>query len=116
MTPKDRHTMTPNKRILAATATAAAALLLGGVGIAAASSSDDSPNEASDSDTPLTGTDLDRASAAALEHTGGGEVVDSEVGDDGAAYGIEIKLDDGSQVEVNLDADFNVTGSEPDDD
>lgn len=108
--------MTLNKRILAAIAASAAALLLGGAGVAAASSSDNSPNEASDSDEPVTGTDLERASAAALDHTGGGEVVDSEVGDDGAAYGIEIKLDDGSQVEVNLDANFTVIGSEPDDD
>lgn len=109
--------MTLNKRILAAaTATAAAALLVGSAGIAAASGGGDGPNEAADSDAPLTGTDLERASVAALDHTGGGEVVDSEVGDDGAAFGIEIKLDDGSQVEVNLDADFNVIGSEPDDD
>ncbi|MGI9594597.1 MAG: PepSY domain-containing protein [Acidimicrobiales bacterium] len=108
--------MTPYKRILT-TGAAITALLLGGGGIAAAQSgTDDGPNEPADSDTPLTGSDLDRASAAALEHTGGGEVVDSEIGDDGAAYGIEIKLDDGSQVEVNLDAEFNVIGSEPDDD
>ena len=69
-----------------------------------------------DADTPLTGSDLKRAAAAALEHTGGGTVIDSEVGDDGAAYGIEIRLDDGTTVEVTLDARFNVVGSQPDDD
>lgn len=73
-------------------------------------------NGAADGDAPLVGTDLERASQAALEHTGGGSVIESEVGDDGAAYGIEIRLDDGSVVEVNLDADFNVIGSEADDD
>jgi uncharacterized membrane protein YkoI len=73
-------------------------------------------NGAADDDAPLVGTDLERATQAALAHTGGGTVVESEVGDDGAAYGIEIKLDDGSVVEVNLDADFNVIGSEQDDD
>lgn len=101
-------------------------LALGGFGIAAATSgataaptetpADDGPNEANDTDISLTGTDLDQAVAAALEHTGGGEVTVTEVGDDGAAFGVEIVLPDGGQVEVNLDADFNVIGSEPDDD
>lgn len=107
--------MKPSKHSAIAAA-AAAAIFLGGAGIATAQTGDDGQNEPADSDTPLTGESLDRASAAALAYTGGGEVVDSETGDDGAAYGIEIRLDDGSQVEVNLDADFNVIGSEPDDD
>lgn len=67
-------------------------------------------------DQPLTGETLDQAVAAALAHTGGGEVTETEIGDDGAAYEVEIRLADGSQVEVNLDANFVVTGSEPDDD
>jgi hypothetical protein len=71
---------------------------------------------AGDDDRPLTGTSLDRATAAALAHTGGGTVVETEVGDDGAAYGVEIRLDDGRVVEVNLDADFDVVGEEVDDD
>lgn len=109
--------------LLGATAVGVA---VGGFGIASAATSanqtpaaevdDDGPNEANDSDTPLSGTDLDQAVAAALEHTGEGEVTETEVGDDGAAYGVEIRLSDGSQVEVNLDADFNVIGSEADDD
>lgn len=69
----------------------------------------------SDEDAPLVGTDLERATQAALAHTGGGTVIESEAGDDGAVYGIEIQLEDGSVVEVNLDADFNVIGSEADD-
>jgi hypothetical protein len=69
-----------------------------------------------DTDVPLTGTNLDRATQAALEYTGGGTVVDSEVGDGGAAYGIEIKRPDGSVVEVQLDASFNVIGQEADED
>ena len=105
----------------------AVGLSLGGYGVASAATGlanqtpstevdDDGPGEANDSDTPLTGSDLDRAVAAALDHTGGGEVTETEIGDDGAAYGVEIRLQDGSQVEVNLDADFNVIGSEADDD
>ena len=72
--------------------------------------------EESDTDAPLVGTDLERATEAALAHTGGGTVIESEVGDDGAAYGIEIRLDDGSVVEVNLDSSFAVIGSEADED
>ncbi|HZI98295.1 MAG TPA: PepSY domain-containing protein [Actinomycetales bacterium] len=74
---------------------------------------------ADDTDPPdqqLTGTDLDRASEAALAETGGGTVVDSEAGDDGAAYSVEIRRDDGTEVEVDLDQDFAVTGQETDDD
>jgi len=67
-------------------------------------------------DQPLTGSTLDRATAAALAHTGGGKVVETEVGDDGSAYGVEIRLDDGRQVEVNLDEAFGVIGQEADDD
>ena len=69
-----------------------------------------------DNDVPLEGVALQRATTAALAYTGGGTVVDSENGDDGAAYSVEIRLPDGSQVEVNLDANYNVTGSESDDD
>ena len=70
----------------------------------------------SDGDQPITGSALEKASAVALEHTGGGTVIETEVGDDGAAYGVEIRLDDGSQVEVNLNESFNVIGQEADDD
>ena len=69
-----------------------------------------------DDDKPLTGTSLEKATKAALAHTGGGTVVETEAGDDGAAYGVEIRLDDGTQVEVNLDENFNVIGREADDD
>jgi uncharacterized membrane protein YkoI len=67
-------------------------------------------------DQPLTGSTLDRATAAALEHTGGGTVTETEVGDDGAAYEVEVRLADGSQVEVSLDESFDVIGTERDDD
>jgi hypothetical protein len=71
---------------------------------------------AGDDDKPLTGADLDRATEAALDHVGEGQVVETEVGDDGAAFGVEIRKDDGSVVEVNLDGNFEVIGSEADDD
>jgi hypothetical protein len=80
----------------------------GGAGIAIATSMDD--------DEPLTGSTLEQASAAALEHTGGGTVIETEAGDDGAAYGVEIRLDGGRVVEVALDENFDVIGEESDDD
>ncbi|MGQ0669184.1 MAG: PepSY domain-containing protein [Actinomycetota bacterium] len=86
----------------------AVAVIGGGTGFALAAGGDD--------DKPLAGSTLDKATAAALEFTGGGTVVETEVGDDGAAYGVEIRLDDGSVVEVGLDASFNVIGQEGDDD
>ena len=64
---------------------------------------------------PLQGSDLDRATAAALAHTGEGSVVESEVGDGGDAYEVEVRLDDGRVVEVHLDERFQVTGSSGDD-
>jgi hypothetical protein len=69
-----------------------------------------------DNDTPLTGESRDRAMAAAVAHVGGGEVTDTELGDGGAAYGVEVRKPDGSQVEVNLDQGYAVTSMEADDD
>jgi hypothetical protein len=53
---------------------------------------------------------------AALAATGGGTVLETEAGDDGAAFGVEIRLPDGRQVEVNLDESFKVVGQEADED
>lgn len=85
---------------------AAVALLIGGAGLGFA---------AADDDEALTGATYDRATAAAIEHIGEGTVVETEAGDGGAAYGVEIELDDGSQVEVELDENFEVIGTEADD-
>lgn len=57
-----------------------------------------------------------KAVEAALAHVGGGTVLETETGDDGAAYGVEIRLADGSVVEVELDSTFAVIGEEADDD
>ena len=66
-----------------------------------------------DDETPITGTALERASAAALAHTGGGRVTETEAGDEEGAYEVEVTLPDGSQVDVHLDASFDVIGDEP---
>lgn len=86
----------------------AVAGVVGGAGSVMASAADD--------DAPLTGETRDRAVAAAKAHVGPGEVTETEIGDDGAAYGVEILKPDGTQVEVNLDKDYRVTGTEADDD
>ena len=67
-------------------------------------------------DTPLTGTDLAKATAAALAHTGGGSVTEAETGDGGAAYEVEVRKAEGSQVEVQLDSAFRPIGTSADDD
>jgi len=59
----------------------------------------------------ITGEALERASEAALEHTGGGEVTETEVGDEESYYEVEVTTDDG-QVDVQLDKGFRVVGSE----
>jgi len=99
------------RRTVIAGSALAIAVAAGGAGLAMAGG-----GGSKDKDAPLTGTDLERATQAALDHTGGGSVVDSEIGDGGAAYSIEIKLADGSVVEVQLDANFTVIGQETDED
>jgi hypothetical protein len=70
-------------------------------------------NGADPADVPVTGTALERASEAALAHTGEGEVVEVEVDDDAEGYyEVEVRLDDGTDVEVNLGEDFTVLGEE----
>lgn len=96
---------TKTKILVAGVAVVAAAGA--GVSLAAAGGNDDSEG-------PITGSELDRAGAAALEETGEGRVTDTEVGDEDSFYEVEVRLDDGSQVDVQLDRDFNVVGSEND--
>jgi uncharacterized membrane protein YkoI len=95
------------RRKLAIVAVLVVAVMTAGIAIAAGGGDDDQP---------LTGSTRDRAVDAALQHTGGGSVLETEAGDDGAAYGVEIRLEDGRQVEVNMDENFDVIGQEADDD
>jgi uncharacterized membrane protein YkoI len=90
----------------AAAAAVAAGVAAAGVATAADTATDDS------ADVAISGTDLERASEAALAETGGGEVVDSEAEDEENGYEVEVNLDDGRQVEVQLDADFAVVSSD----
>jgi len=96
----------------------ALALAAGGGGLAIAggnSGGQDSAEDAAEGpDVAITGTPLDRASAVALDHLGGGKVTDTEVEDEESMYEVEVTNDDGSQTDVQLDADFNVVGDETD--
>lgn len=65
-------------------------------------------------DVPITGTDLEQASAAALEYIGEGRVTETEVGDEEGYYEVEITKDNGREVDVHLDEAFNVLGHESD--
>jgi uncharacterized membrane protein YkoI len=110
LTPKEENVMHGRIAKIGVGAALVAALAGGGAAWATAGGGDN------DNDKPLAGSALDKATAAALAHVGGGTVTETEVGDDGAAYGVEVRLDDGSQVEVNLDANFKVIGQAADDD
>jgi uncharacterized membrane protein YkoI len=82
-----------------------------GGGAAIAAGGDDDATEK-----PITGSALEQAKAAALAHTGEGRVTDTEVGDEESYYEVEVSLDNGSEVDVQLDKSFNVVGSENEND
>lgn len=85
------------------------AVVLGGAGAVVVAATNDS-------DTPITGTALEQATAAALAHTGQGRVTGTEVGDEDSYYEVEVTLDDGSQVDVQLDKGFHVVETMTDSD
>ena len=87
---------------------AVGALALAGVGASMATAG------GGDDPAPITGDALERATAAAVEHTGGGRVTETEQGDEESFYEVEVTMDDGTQIDVQLDEDFNVVGDETD--
>jgi uncharacterized membrane protein YkoI len=101
------HTTRKTKIAIAA---GAALLLAGGVAGAAYAVTDDDDR----TDRPIPAQDLERASDAALAETGGGTVTDTEVDDEESKYEVEVTLDDGTQVDVQLDESFEVVSSESD--
>jgi hypothetical protein len=89
-------------------AAVAVAAIGGATTIAAASYGGD------DSERPITGDALNKASAVALAHTCSGAVTGSEVGDEDGYYEVEVTLADGRQVDVHLDRDFNLLNTRAD--
>lgn len=92
---------TGNKRLFGALgAVVVVAAIAGGGSFAMANGGDNAE--------PITGDALTKASDAALAHTGGGRVSETEVGDEDSYYEVEVTLDNGNQVDVQLDENFNV--------
>jgi len=87
------------------------ALAAGGAGIAVAGGTGE--DDAGENETPITGSALEQAKSAALDHVGEGSVTATEVGDEESYYEVEVTLDDGSQTDVQLDRSFKVVGDEP---
>ena len=93
-----------NGRVLLAAVVVTVLLL--GAGVAYANGGDSSGKAA--------GAGLDKAKSIALDHVNG-RVTGTEVGDEEGYYEVEVTRDDGSQVDVHLDRDFNVLGAPADD-
>jgi uncharacterized membrane protein YkoI len=91
-------------------AAAVAMLVLVGAGVAYATGSGDEDS----SEQQATGAGIEKAKSVALDHTNGGQVSGTEVGDEEGYYEVEIIRDDGSQVDVHLDRDFNVLSTPAD--
>ena len=87
-------------------AAAVAMLVLLGAGVAYAT--------ADDSSSQPRGSNIDKAKSIALDQTNGGNVTGTEVGDEEGYYEVEVIKDDGSQVDVHLDRDFNVLSTPAD--
>ena len=99
-----------NLRTLVIAAAAAMLVALGGAGIAYANGGD--------SEEQVTGSDAEKAKRAAIAAVGGGTIteVERDDGNGSGAYEVEVKRDDGSQVEVHLDGNYKVVGQEADED
>ena len=100
-----------NRTRIAIIIAGAAVVTAGTVGAARALSADDDTQ-----DRPIPASELEQAEQAALAETGGGKVTETEVDDEESKYEVEVTLDDGTQVDVQLDEDFQVVGTESDDD
>jgi uncharacterized membrane protein YkoI len=98
-----------NGRVVAIGAAGVVALAAGGAGIAQA---------VSGGEDNVSGAAAKKAGDAALAAVGEGTVGEVERADeDGTgAYEVEVRLADGSEVEVYVDAGFHVLGSSSDDD
>jgi hypothetical protein len=98
-------------RTLVITAAVVAMLVaLGGAGIAYANGGA--------AEEQVRGPDAEKAKSAAIGAVGGGTVTEVER-DDGngtSVYEVEVTREDGSQLEVHLDGDYNVVGQQADED
>jgi hypothetical protein len=98
-----------NRKRTAIVIAGVAVVTAGTVGAAGALSGDDDAQ-----DRPIPASQMKQAEQAALEETGGGKVTETEVDDEESKYEVEVTLDDGTQIDVQLDEGFQVVGSESD--
>ncbi len=104
-----------NVRTSVLAAAVAMSLALGATGIAHANGGDSEEQQA-------TGPQAEKAKSAAIAAVGGGTVteVERDDGDDGygtsGVYEVEVEREDGTQLEVHLDGDYDVVGQEADED
>ena len=89
-----------SKRVILPTAAAVVALGIGGVVWTSGANAN------------VQGSERDRIASAATQAVGG-TAVDVETSDDrGEAYEVEVRLDDGTEVDVSLDKDLTVVSKE----
>ena len=124
--------MTNKIKGVGAAMAAVAALAIGGAAIAGAAGSSNTPSQQPPANTatpsgatarirrPTRGP-ISRSAAPPSTRpaprrssTGGGQVTDTEVGDEESFYEVEVSRGDGTQVDVQLDGGFNVVGGEID--
>ncbi|CAN5758767.1 hypothetical protein BH18ACT11_BH18ACT11_14700 [soil metagenome] len=84
-----------------------AMLVLVGAGVAYATGS------GGDSQTPAGGDNIEKAKSVALDHVNG-RVTGTEVDDEEGYYEVEVTKDDGSQVDIHLDKNFDVLSTPAD--
>lgn len=87
----------------------------GGVALASAGSPADINEAYEKPDVAITGIALEKASSVALAYVGQGRVTETEIEDEESYYEVEVTLPNGQEVDVQLDENFNVVGSETDD-
>lgn len=100
-----KTTVLRRKRVVVPALATVAVLAVGGTWWAASADADE-----------VRGDERDRVASAAVEAAGGGRAIDVEKSDDpGEAYEVEVRLDDGREVDVTLDEDLRATVERDDD-
>lgn len=97
---------------------AVAGVVLGGATVAAAAVNpfDDDGSVDGSTQSPLSQADRDKAVEAALARVGQGTVTEVERDENpDSAYEVEVRLANGSEVEVAVGKDFQVLSQSPDD-
>jgi uncharacterized membrane protein YkoI len=94
-------------------AAAVALMLLIGAGVAYATGSSGDVSSSGDSSGQSTGPGMEKAKSVALEQVNG-RVSATEFQDEEGYYEVEVTKDDGTQVDVHLDKNFNVLDAQSD--